>query len=165
MDILKNKHVVTALLVTPVLAILGYFAVDLLVRETPHAAEAGGKYELLAKSNCRYSSGVCDLKNGDFELRLTSEWRDHDKMVLMLKSAYPLDGVLVAMVDNPQQQVAPVEMQSEGDDGQRWSLELPRPDLEQSQLRLVVASDKTLYYAETGMKFTLYETSFGKDLR
>ena len=35
-------------------------------------AQAGQTYKLLAKSNCRYASGVCSLENEDFKLRVTA---------------------------------------------------------------------------------------------
>ena len=41
MPFYKNKHVVVAMLVAPVLALIGYFSVDALVAEKPHAAQAG----------------------------------------------------------------------------------------------------------------------------
>ena len=66
----KNKHVVIAMLVAPVLAIMAWFAVDYFVGERPHAATPGSAYTLVAKSNCRYASGQCDLENADFKLRI-----------------------------------------------------------------------------------------------
>ena len=47
MSILKNKHMVIAMLMAPVLALISYYAVNALVSETPHAAEAGQSYLLV----------------------------------------------------------------------------------------------------------------------
>lgn len=168
MGIFKNKHVVIAMLVAPILALISYFAVDALVSEKPHAAKPGDRYALVEKPNCRYSSGQCGLKNGDFELTLTTEWREADRMLLMLKSVVPLEGALVALVepgDAASDEERPLEMVSEDNDGLRWSLELPKPDPESDRLRVVVSSNKTLYYGDTAMKFTLYKTTFGEDFR
>ncbi|MGY0646152.1 MAG: hypothetical protein ACW7DN_16410, partial [Paraglaciecola chathamensis] len=60
----KNKHIITALIVTPLLAIAGYFATDYIVSERPQQAQQGGQYQLAALPNCRYASGKCGLKNG-----------------------------------------------------------------------------------------------------
>jgi len=65
-----NKHVIIAMLVAPVLAIMAWFAVDYFIGERPHAAKEGAAYTLIAKSNCRYDSGQCDLENSDFKLNL-----------------------------------------------------------------------------------------------
>lgn len=177
MGILKNKHVVVAMLVAPVLALVSYFAVDAIVSEKPHAAQPGDRYALVEKPNCRYSSGQCGLKNGEFELTLTTEWRDDERMLLMMKSAFPLDGAVVALVEPAERDATqgeienaandglPFEMLSEGDDGRRWSLELPKPDPESDRLRVVVSANNTLYYGDAAMKFTLYKTTFGEDFR
>ena len=66
MGFFTNKHVITAFIVAPILAVLSYYAVDLLLKEQPHVAVAGSSYPLVAQSNCRYTSGRCDLKNADF---------------------------------------------------------------------------------------------------
>ena len=67
----KNKHVIIALIVTPILAALAWIGVGQLMGEKPHAARPGQSYPLVEKSNCRYESGACDLENEDFLLRLT----------------------------------------------------------------------------------------------
>ena len=41
MKFLKNKHVVTATLVAPLLALMAYFAIDFFVGEPPQAAREG----------------------------------------------------------------------------------------------------------------------------
>jgi len=62
MSVLKNKHLVIAMLVAPVLAVLSYFALDVLVGERPKPAEEGQSYPLVEKPDCRYASGHCGLK-------------------------------------------------------------------------------------------------------
>ncbi|NOQ87942.1 MAG: hypothetical protein GQ550_03380, partial [Gammaproteobacteria bacterium] len=54
MQILKNKHLILAMFVAPVLAIIAYSSVDTIVSEQPQAAMQGSSYKLAAKSNCRY---------------------------------------------------------------------------------------------------------------
>lgn len=69
-SILTNKHFVVALIVSPILAVVAWFAVDKIVRPEPIVAEGGAAYPLVAKSNCRYASGECALTNGDIKIVL-----------------------------------------------------------------------------------------------
>jgi hypothetical protein len=154
---MQNKHLVTAAIVAPVLALIGYFGINALVGESPHAAEAGQSYQLVEMPSCRYNSGHCGLKNGDFELNLSTESLDADRLLLMLKSEFPLEGVKVALVENEADEMQPVEMQSMGGDGLVWSLDIARPDPERNRLRLVASSSQSLYFGDVAMKFTLQE--------
>ncbi len=58
----RNKHLILAFLIAPVLAIIAWFSVDYFVAEKPHSAKPGASYELIAKPNCRRFSRRCDLK-------------------------------------------------------------------------------------------------------
>lgn len=158
MSILKNKHILTASLVAPLLALMSYFAIDFLVGEKPHAAEEGESYQLVEKPNCRYSSGQCGLKNGDFELNLEPEWTADGQLLLTLKSEFPLAGVVIAVVDNEVNDPLPVDMQASGDDGLVWSVNMGRPDPEKDRLRLVASSIRSLWYGDVALKFTLAKT-------
>ena len=155
---MKNKHMVTAAIVAPVLALIGYFGVNALVGESPHAAEEGQSYQLVEMPSCRYGSGRCRLKNGDFELNLSTESLDGGRMQLMLESEFPLDGVKVALVEDEAGEKQPVDMWPMGTDGLRWSLEIARPDPERNRLRLVASASGSLYFGDAAMKFTLQET-------
>ena len=155
MSILKNKHLVIATLMAPVLALISYYAVNAMVSETPHAAEAGQSYQLAEKPNCRRGGGNCSLKNGDFELELSFEWFGDDRMLLKLGSVHPLDGVLVSLVENEADDKRPVEMRPMGDDGLVWSLDMARPNPERHRLHLVASSNQSLYFGDVAMKFTL----------
>jgi hypothetical protein len=157
-NILKNKHILTASLVAPILALMSYFAIDFLVGETPHAAEEGRSYQLVEKPNCRYDSGSCGLKNGDFELKLHAENLEGDRLLLVLESAFPLDGVLLGLVENGADEAHPVEMRPAGDDGLSWSLDVARQNPEKDRIHLVASSAGSLYYGDAAMKFTLFET-------
>ena len=161
----KNKHVIAALIITPILAVLGYFAVDALVSETPHAAKKGANYKLAEKPNCRYTSGMCGLKNGEFELKLTTNWLDGNRMRLHLSSVAPLDGAKISMVDDESDQQAPQDMLRNSEDGTSWIIDMNRPDREKSRLRIAVSSDGVLYYGDAGTKFTVYQTTFEGDFR
>ena len=146
------------MIVTPVLAVVSYFAIDFLVGETPHAAVEGQSYQLVDKPNCRrISSGKCGLKNGDFELSLSPEWLADDRLVLNLESEFALEGVKLALVHNEADETQPVDMRPIGNDGLLWSLELPQADPERDRLHLVASSNRSLYFGDTGLKFTAGE--------
>ena len=153
-SILKNKHMVIAMLMAPVLALISYYVVNALVSETPLAAEAGQSYQLVEKPNCRRNSGNCSLKNGDFELELSFEWLDNNRMLLKLGSVHPLEGVLVALVENETDDKRPVEMRPMGDDGLVWSLDVAHPKPERHRLHLVASSNQSLYFGDVATKFT-----------
>lgn len=154
----NNKHLLVATLMAPILALIAYYGVNYLVGEKPHAAEAGASYLLVEKPNCRYASGNCGLKNGDFELQLNFEWLEDNRMMLKLRSVNVLDGVMIAMVGNEAGEEQPVAMRAMGDDGLVWALDLATPDPERHRLHLVASSNQALYYGDVATKFTLKET-------
>ncbi len=155
----KNKHVIVALIVAPILAIIAYFSVDYFVAEQPHKAKVGNAYELIAKPNCRYASGKCELKNGDFEITLKAEYPDSDKTILLeIISNFALDAVKIAIISPEQPPVAPLQMQALNKEKTLWQIELEQPESTDSKIRLVALLDKVKYYAETGMKFTRLES-------
>jgi hypothetical protein len=157
MSFLKNKHLVVAMLVAPVLAILSYFALDALVGEKPKPAMEGQSYPLAEKPNCRYASGRCELKNGDFEVQLGVQALGDDRVVLTLRSVVPLDGVMVALVESTDGDAPPEPMEPLGQDGLAWSLNMPRPEAERHRLRLVASSAGAIYYGDAATHFTLLE--------
>jgi len=154
---MQNKHVVTAAIVAPVLALIGYFGINALVGESPHAAEEGQSYQLVEMPTCRYDSGHCVLRNGDFELDLSTESLDGGRMLLMLESEFPLEGVKVALVEDQADEKQPVDMRPLGNDGLNWSLEIARPDHERNRLHLVASANGSLYFGDAATKFTLQE--------
>ena len=155
MSVWKSKHVVVAMLVAPVLAILSYFALDALVGEKPKPAQEGQSYPLAEKPNCRYGSGRCGLKNADFELELSALELGENRVALTLTSFFPLEGVVISLVENDQDATAPESMQPRSGDGKAWSLDIARPDPERHRLRLVASAQGSLYYGDVATKFTL----------
>jgi len=158
MSFWKNRHVLVATLVAPVLGLGAYFGVGAIFGEKPKPAESGQSYRLVEKPNCRYSSGMCGLKNVDFELTLSFERLENGRMLLSLKSENPLDGVKLAMVAEEAEDNKPVDMRPTASDGMNWSLEIPTPDPERDRLRLVAASKQTLYFGDVATKFTSVDT-------
>lgn len=154
-----NKHVVIALIVAPILSILAYYGVDQIVAEPPQKAMAGESYPLVPKSNCRYTSGICTMENGDFELQITV--KDNS---LHVTSPYALSTVQTFLLINDNTESADKQIfQKLDESGQNWSLALNEKPNESSQLRLVAIADNSIYYGETDMAFIDYETIFHKD--
>jgi len=161
----KNKHIITALIVTPILSLMGYFAADYYVSERPHQAKSGESYQLVQLPNCRYASGQCGLKNGNFKVTVTGDATDSGGLSLRLESEFSLDEVYVSVVNSAEEQEAPTQMKSLSDDRKNWQVSLFVPNATERLLRLAVTSAGAIYYAESGMAFLNYETSFHKDFR
>ncbi|GAM78302.1 hypothetical protein JCM19241_6133 [Vibrio ishigakensis] len=153
----KNKHFIVALLVCPILATIAYFGVDLAVSEKPHAAKEGESYKLISKSNCRYTSGLCDMENGEFKVQFRSEKLTPSTLTLSLSSKYPLDGIAVALATS-EEQIKPTEMTSMDSSAQKWSIDLPADNIENKKLRMAIRSDDVLYFGEAETKFVVYKT-------
>ena len=157
-----DRHVITALLVAPVLAILAWFAVGSLGGEKARPARTGAAYPLLEKSNCRYASGVCDLENTDFKVRLSftdnlsgelsGDWPGNAGGRLDVYVSHAVDSALLSLTRAPGD-AAPSAMRRADTEGRRWRFALERqPDREQ-RLRLVLSRRGTAYFAEFSTAF------------
>lgn len=162
MNILKNKHVILAMFVAPVLAIIAYFATDYVVSEKPHQAQQGNSYKLAAKSNCRYQSGQCTLYNGDVEVNVRAERINGSLIELSLHANMPLQNVLVSSVV-ADEETDPVVMQPAVSEENTWRAKIDIFDVEKSALRLVLELSGLLFYAETPAVFIDYDTTFSRD--
>lgn len=156
----KNKHFIVALLVAPILSIIAYFGADMAVSEKPHAAKEGQSYKLIAKSNCRYTSGLCGMENGEFKVQFRSEKLTQSELQLSMKSDFPIEGIKLSLVDNQEQDGQPLDMSPADQAGQNWYITLPKPASAESWLRVAIQADGTLYYGETQTAFVKYETLF-----
>lgn len=150
----KNKHLVIGMLVAPVLAIMAWFAVDYFVAERPHAAQEGAAYTLIAKSNCRYDSGKCDLENSDFKLSIQPTSIATDSVQLEMTSAYPLQSATLGLVKNGIP-ATPSVMESTSDDATEWAGRIDRPIGESSAIRVAVTAQGATWYAEVPTVFVV----------
>jgi hypothetical protein len=164
MSFFKNKHVIVAMLVAPILALISYFSVDAVVAEKPHAAKEGEYYSLLEKSNCRYNSGKCDLKNGDVSLTIKPQWITNQRLRLTINASTPLQNVIGSRVNALNEEVSINPLQ-EQNSGLSWSIEMNTPDADLERLHLAIAINDTWYYADTALKFMNYQTAFDDDFR
>jgi hypothetical protein len=143
----KNKHVIIAMLVAPALAVLAWFAVDYFVAERPHAAKPGATYRLVAKSNCRYDSGQCDLENADFVLKLRPVRIGGDTVLLELSSGFALQSATLALVESGTE-LAPTQLSPGQSGGQTWTGEIPAPAASDAAIRVAVVAQNATWYAE-----------------
>lgn len=141
------------MLVAPVLALLTYFATDHYVSEKPHQAKAGKSYKMIERPNCRYSSGKCDLRNGNFEVGLKVEMLSEKKLLLKLNSNFALEGVKVAIVQTQNSNPIPADMQSQNNNKKVWEATINQPAFEESRIHMVIATGGSVYFADTATKF------------
>lgn len=152
----KNKHVVVALLVAPILSILAWFAVGNLVGEKPQSVQEGETYKLVARSNCRYASGSCDLHNADFTILIEPAVLAASSVALTLTSSHALQSAALGLVEvDSAPQPAPMTMTA--DDRMHWQGLLPRPSSPDARIRIAVTAQGAAWYAEVPTVF-LYPT-------
>lgn len=140
-----NKHVVIAIIVSPILAVLAWYGVGQITGEKPQAAQQGSSYPLVEKSNCRWESGQCDLANEGVKLNLTL-----DNTTLAVSSSLPLERILVS-VDAATAKPQPSAMTQRGDS---WLLDIKRKPGAQERIRLVAYAGGSLYFADASTTFT-----------
>ncbi len=166
----KNKHVIIAMIVAPILAVISYYMVDQVVKERPHTAIKGNSYPLHAKSNCRYTSGECDLVNESFKVKLIVE-KQSQEHILKLISSHPIEGVKVGFsasstqAESVVEAVNPSSMHASNDKYLDWSITLPNKPNPDTKLIIAMSVNGVRYYAETRMTFSDYKTSFNKNFR
>ncbi|WNO11102.1 hypothetical protein [Teredinibacter sp. KSP-S5-2] len=153
---------IIAMFIAPVLAIVAYFATDHMVAEKPQAATPGHSYPLAAKSNCRYQSGACTLKNGDIEIHLTADRIASNTIRLSLSSQLPIENALIALYLEGQES-APVSMQHTNTDASILEAELHLTDPENTKMRIAVKINQATYFVETSAIFVDLETSFSRE--
>ncbi len=164
MSVFKNKHIVMAMVISPILAIGAYYLTDALVGEIPHAAKTGEAYRLIAQSNCRYASGRCDLKNAEFEAYLSVDVSDGEQ-VFTLVTNHPLQGATIGIVNADRKELPPRKLTAVSSDQRRWSQLIETAMNANTAVRLVLTANEVHYYAETTLGFVDYQTSFNKDFR
>jgi hypothetical protein len=155
----KNKHVIASMIVAPILAIISYFAVDYYVAEVPHKAKDGQLYKMLAKSNCRWESGHCDLVNGDLELLVTSDTQQYGNNHFRLKSETPLQEVKFALVSEQGAHSQPELMRLVEAGNKLWQSSLV--DVRRSDyLQFVISVSGSVFYAEVPAIFTYQDKDY-----
>jgi len=146
--VLRNRHVIIALLVTPVLAVLAWIGVGQLAGEQPAPAEQGRAYPLVEQPNCRYASGACDLRNADLELRIILG--DGSEPQVTVTSSHALERVQLALATEAGSDLpgdlAPVAVG-------RWEGRLRARPVAGDRLPLVAQGAGAFYYGEAATVF------------
>lgn len=146
-----NKHVIVAMIVAPVLSILAWFSIGEFIGEKPQVAQPGQSYPLVEKSNCRYESGLCELENEDFRLKLFYQDNEAGKQ-LVLRSSHTLEGVVIS-VGIPEGKEQPDSMRSTDEQGMEWRLALGSRPTPEERMRLVAKAAGSTYFGEAGTLF------------
>ncbi|RLQ21654.1 hypothetical protein DWB85_11610 [Seongchinamella sediminis] len=147
----KNKHVIIAMIVAPILSVLAWFAVGQFLGEQPQAAKPGQSYPLVEQSNCRYRSGACDLENEDFRLRLTLQ-QGVTGPEFLLSSSHPLEGAVLAVVEGGAD-ATPAAMRASDGQGLAWRIVLAEVPAPADRIRLVARAGGSSYFADASTAF------------
>lgn len=162
MGFFKNKHVILAMFIAPLLAIIAYFAVDHIVSEKPHQMQQGQTYKLAANPNCRYPSGLCTLRNGDIEVKVRIERVTDTAAKLILQSNTPVKNALASFAAAPAEP-QPRTLYRSAAEANTWNAEFKQAEIENSTLRLALEIADSIFYAETPAAFIDYETTFSRE--
>lgn len=156
---LTNKHLIVAMIVAPIIAVIAYFGVDSIVSEKPHKAVKGNYYPLAAKSNCRYQSGQCTLKNGDISITITLEPSNNNRIDFAVSANQSVQNIHIALADEAKPS-SPASMRVTNAEQTEWELSLPGKLSESSRLQIALAVNETMYFGETGTDFSEYQTGY-----
>jgi hypothetical protein len=153
MSLFRNRHIIIALVVAPILAVVAWLSVDYLFGERPQAAVSGQSYPLVEMPGCRYGGGACGLKNADFELLVTLETGTEGAAVLQVDSAFPLDGVVAALVSAEAGEREPGGLRRVEPGGRSWAIDLAQPPAAEDRLRIVASAEGAKYFGEVSTRF------------
>ncbi len=149
----KNKHVVIAMIVAPILAVLAWFAVGAMVGEQAQVAEPGAAYPLVARSNCRWGSGECELTNNDLEMTILPLELGAQYTRLSLDSDLPLTQATFALLSGGNEVVASAEHDTSADAPAQMTVTIPAFADPEAMLRVAVTVQESIYFAEVPVVF------------
>ena len=146
-------HVAIALIVAPILAILAWFAVGQIAGEKAKVAEPGAAYPLVARSNCRWASGECELHNNDLEMIILPLELGAQYTRLSLDSAFPLTQATFALLLDGEEVVAAAEPDTSPEAPAQMTVTIPAFADPEAMLRVAVSVKESLYFAEVPVVF------------
>lgn len=140
-----NPQLKIAIFIAPFLLIGGFVAMDYYAKEDP---PANALYQLHpANERCDFSNDNCHFSNDDLQIHVTFEEQlDGGGSVIRVTSEQALKGVAIALADIDDES-APAGM-IPADDRRSWRISIQAPLTIFPYLRLVVSTDKGLYYGE-----------------
>lgn len=156
---------IVAMLVAPILAVIAYFATDMMVGEKPHAAKPGELYKLLASSNCRYESGKCTLNNGEIRADVRAARKPDGGWTFTLESNQNLDMAAIAIVPandtaTSPQNMSQVEISENDEVASKWALDIGEFDKENDLMRVALFLNESFYFVETMAIFPEFISEF-----
>jgi hypothetical protein len=138
-----NKHTKIAILVAPILTILGFALADFWEESKAEKVRA---FELVPFGHCDVSHQKCILKSGEFEVNVMDE-----KGITTVNSTFPIDKVTLFLVDKESNVTAfPLGMK---DSPYYWKRETPLGSFvankgDSYKLRLIVEIKGGKYFSE-----------------
>lgn len=146
------------MLVAPLLAIFAWYGVDAIVAERAHSAKPGELYPLVARSNCRYESGQCDLRNNEFQLLIRAIEARPDKTTLALESEFPLANAKLSLASGENEVLATVVPAHQSDMPAQWIVTIASGATPPAVLRVAVTVQQSVYFAEVPVIFLQQQT-------
>ncbi len=131
-----NKHTKLAILVAPILAIIGYIASDYYME---YKAKQPKIFQLTLQESCLIANKQCVLSSGDFKVNIYSEGNN-----TILNSTYPLDSATLLLVDKNNQTII-YDMQRK-ENSYYWQAKVVLKP--QQTLRLITTIKGAKYLAE-----------------
>jgi hypothetical protein len=136
-----NKHTKLALLVAPILAIVGYIASDTYIEYQVNQPEI---FQLSAVDKCDIAAKACLLVSGEFKVSIYTEG-DLSNKVVVINSTAPLNEVTLFVVNNNQVQAYPLVQKN---NRYYWQSQHPITLLTPQKLRLIAKVKGGHYIAE-----------------
>jgi hypothetical protein len=116
-------------------------------------AEPGSAYPLVARSNCRWESGECELHNNDLEMTILPLELGAQYTRLALDSEFEVAQATFALLVEGKEVVAMAEPDTSPDAPARMTVTIPAFADPESMLRVAVTVQESLYFAEVPVVF------------
>jgi hypothetical protein len=149
----KNKHLVIAMIVAPILAVLAWFAVGYVAGEKAQVAEPGVAYPLVARSSCRWESGECELVNNDLKMTILPLELGAQYTRLSLDSEFPLTQATFALLSDGNEVAASAEHDESPGATAQMTVTIPAFADPEAMLRVAVTVHESIYFAEVPVVF------------
>ncbi len=141
------------MLVSPVLAVIAWYGVDSMVAERAQSAKPGDSYPLVARSNCRYDSGACDLVNNDFKLTLKPVDLSLDQTRISLESEFKIAQATLSLVNGSDEVLGSSASGDPLGTGAQMTVTFPAFADPAATIRVAVTVQQSIYFAEVPVVF------------
>ena len=110
-------------------------------------------YPLIARSNCRYDSGQCDLANNDLKLSIRPVKLESDRTTLSLESEFVLEQARFALVIGGSEVLGAAAPTQTPEGTTLWIINIPAHADPEAALRVAVTVKESVYFAEVPVVF------------